>query len=212
MRIGPVEVKGHHILLRSPRFDDAAMWREARLRERARIEPWWASSSLSWDERHSDAMWVTSVIQLRREARAGRAMPLVVEIDGRVAGQLNLEWIAEHTATAELGIWVDSRWAGQGLSAVAAGMIIDYAVEELGLQRLIAPICEGNVAAAWGAVLIGMQREGTMAGFLEVAGERRNHDLWAITADKLPRGGLTAAMRATALRPRGARSTVPPPT
>jgi ribosomal-protein-alanine N-acetyltransferase len=211
VQLGPREVVGHRVVLRSPRIADAAQWREARMRERERIEPWWASSRLTWDERHTDARWVTTVLQARREARAGRALPLVVEIDGHVAGQCGLEWISPHTGVAEMGIWMDSRWAGKGISTVAAGMMVDHALTTLGLHRLTAPISEGNVAAAWGAKRLGMRREGTMASFLEVGGKRRDHHLWAITSDCIPPGGFAEAMLAVATEPRAPRRPVPPP-
>jgi RimJ/RimL family protein N-acetyltransferase len=207
VRLGPQPVLGHRIVLRSPRVGDAEQWREVRTRERERIEPWWASSPLTWEERHTDAQWISDVLQARREARAGCALPLVVEIDGQLAGQCNLEWIAPHTRTAEMGIWMDSRWARQGLSAVAAAMVIDYAIAGLGLHRLIAPIGEGNVVAAGGARKLGMRFEGTMAGFLDVGGVRRDHQLWAFTPACLPDGGLTAAMLQSAREPRSERPT-----
>ena len=209
--LGPREVAGHRLVLRSPRISDAPQWREARLRERERIEPWWVSSPLSWQERHTDVRWVTSVLQARREARAGRSLPLVVEVDGHVAGQCGLEWISTHTGVAEMGIWMDSRWAGRGMSTVAAGMMVDHAMQNLGVHRLVAPISEGNVAAAWGALRLGMTREGTMASFLQVGGERRDHHLWALTSDHLPAEGLAAAMHALADKPRARRAKQPPP-
>jgi RimJ/RimL family protein N-acetyltransferase len=199
VRLGPQPVLGHEIVLRSPRVGDAEQWREVRTRERERIEPWWASSPLGWEQRHADAQWVSDLLQARREARAGRALPLVVEIDGRLAGQCNLEWIAPHTSTAEMGIWMDSRWARRGLSPVAAAMMVDYAIFDLGLHRLIAPIGTGNVPAAAGARKLGMRLEGTMSGFLDVGGVRRDHELWALTPDCVPAGGLTAAMLRSAL-------------
>jgi ribosomal-protein-alanine N-acetyltransferase len=205
VRLGPQPVLGHRIVLRSPRMGDAEQWREVRTRERERIEPWWASSQLSWERRHCASQWVSDLLQTRREARAGRALPLVVEIDGRLAGQCNLEWIAPHTRTAELGIWMDSRWARRGLSPVAAAMMVDYAITGLGLHRLIAPIGVGNVAASAGARKLGMRLEGTMSAFLDVGGVRRDHELWALTSEHLPAGGLTAAMLRSA--PRSTRVT-----
>jgi RimJ/RimL family protein N-acetyltransferase len=207
VRLGPQPVLGHEIVLRSPRVGDAGQWREVRTRERERIEPWWASSPLGWEQRHADAQWVSDLLQARREARAGRALPLVVEIDGQLAGQCNLEWIAPHTSTAEMGIWMDSRWARRGFSPVAAAMMVDYAIFDLGLHRLIAPIGTGNAAAAAGARKLGMRLEGTMSGFLDVGGVRRDHELWALTPACVPEGGLTAAMLQSALGHRPACDT-----
>jgi RimJ/RimL family protein N-acetyltransferase len=209
VRLGPQPVLAHRIVLRTPRIGDAERWREVRTRERERIEPWWASSQLTWERRHCASQWVSDLLQARQEARAGRALPLVVEIDGRFSGQCNLEWIAPHTRTAEMGIWMDSRWARQGLSAVAAAMMVDYALTGLGLHRLIAPIGVGNVAARAGARRLGMRLEGTMSGFLDVGGVRRDHELWALTPDGIPAGGLTAAMLRAALEPRSTRPTPP---
>lgn len=200
IRLGPVEVAGSHLVLRSPRLGDAAQWREVRLREQAHIEPWWVTSPLSWTERHTDKQWVSYVLQARREARDGRALPLVVEVDGRLVGQCSLEPIAALAGTAEMGIWIDSAWARKGVSTIAAGLVIDHAMTELRVHRITAPICVGNLAAAWAARRLHFIREGAMAGFLDVGGARRDHHLWAITADRIPPGGLTAAMLEAASR------------
>ncbi|MGH4008079.1 MAG: GNAT family N-acetyltransferase [Pseudonocardiaceae bacterium] len=200
VRLGPVEVAGSQLVLRSPRLGDAAQWREVRLREQAHIEPWWVTSPLSWTARHTDTQWVSYVLQARREARAGRALPLVVEVDGRLVGQCSLEPIAALAGSAEMGIWIDSAWARKGVSTIAAGLVIDHAMTELGLHRITAPICVGNIAAAWAARRLRFIREGAMAGFLDVGGARRDHHLWAITADRIPPGGLTAVMLEAAAR------------
>ncbi|MPZ64402.1 MAG: GNAT family N-acetyltransferase [Pseudonocardiaceae bacterium] len=199
-RLGPVDVAGHQLILRSPRLGDAAQWREVRLREQAHIERWWTTSPLSWAERHTDVQWVSYVLEARRQARAKRALPLVIELDGQLAGQCNLEGIDPVAGIGEMGIWMDSTWARQRVATVAAGLVVDHAVTELGLHRITAPICEGNIAAAWGARRLGMLREGVMEGFLNVGGARQNHHLWAITANRIPPGGLASAMLEAASR------------
>lgn len=210
-RCGPVEVGGHQLVLRSPQLKDGTQWREIRLRERDTIERWWASSPLSWAERHTEAQWVYYLLQSRRDARAGHALPLVVEIDGQLAGECNLESIAIVARTAEMGIWMDPKWVRKGLSTVAVGLMIDYAMTELGIHRITAPICEGNIAAMWGARRVGFLREGRMVGFLDVGGKRRDHDLWAITADHIPPGGLARAMIRVVARSRRGRTAASTP-
>lgn len=207
VRLGPVRVNEHQVVLRSPRLDDAEAWCRIRRAERERIAPWWASSDERWDERHSAAGWITHVLQMRARARAGLALPLVFEVDGAFAGQCALEWITPHTATAELSVWMDPAWARSGVSGVGAGMLVDYAVDRLGIRRLIAPIAVGNTPAVWGARRIGMRCEGTMESYLDVGGQRRDHQLWALTAERVPAGGLTAALRAAAERAAARRRT-----
>ncbi|QYB03080.1 GNAT family N-acetyltransferase [Rhodococcus sp. USK10] len=183
LRLGPVVVAGQEVALRSPRLSDAPAWREIRLRDQRLIEPYWVSSALSWPERHTEATWVDECLQSRKAARAGSALPLVVEIDGRFAGQCNLERIDVRTKTAELGIWLDARVTGKGVCAGVGVLLAEYAISTLGLRRVTAPICVDNAAAAKRAERMGLRREGTMASFLDVGGRRRDHDLWAITPE-----------------------------
>ena len=53
----------------------------------------------------------------------------------------------------------------------------------VGVQRITAPVCPGNEAAARTMRRAGTIREATMASFLDVGGRRRDHDLWAITVN-----------------------------
>lgn len=183
VRLGPVEVSGHRLVLRSPRLSDWSRWQALRIRDQRFIEPFWTSSSLPWEERHSEQAWVDEYLHARSEARAGRALPLVIEVDGLFAGQFNLEHIDRWAGLAEAGIWIDSTLAGKGVALAAARMLADYGFGPLGLHRITAPVCVGNVPAAHCAEQTGMRREGTMVGYLDVGGSRKDHHLWAITAE-----------------------------
>lgn len=189
VRIGPIPVAGHELLLRTPRLADGPNWREARIRERDYIEPWWVTSDQSWAERHTIAVWTSTLLNGRRQALQEAAMPLVVVVDGRVAGECNLEWVDMSTGMAELGCWFDSQVPDRARIGLTAGrMVLEYGFTELGLHRIVAPICVGNGAAAWAAARIGMSPEGRMAQYLNVGGRRQDHTLWAATADRRTNG------------------------
>lgn len=194
VRLGPTDVSGRQVVLRSPRMSDGPRWRAIRLADRERIEPWWVSSTLSWQDRHTEAAWVSSWLTARRAARAGQALPLAVEVDGRFAGQCGLDRIDRFTATGELGVWLDSGLGGRGLGAVVVAVLADYALGVLGLRRITAPVATDNDAAARTMRRAGLVREGTMASFLDVGGAPRDHDRWAIVADRMPIGGLVAQL------------------
>ncbi|WP_246122036.1 GNAT family N-acetyltransferase [Pseudonocardia cypriaca] len=183
LRLGPVTAGGHVVVLRPPRFSDVEAWRSIRLRDRCLIEPFWLSSTLSWEERHSDRAWMEEVLSGRANARVGRSLSLVIEVDGAFAGQFNLERIDTGARSAEIGAWLDSTLAGRWIMRAAGQLLADHAFGSMGLRRITAPVCVDNVAAALAVRHFGMCREGTMASYLDVGGRRMPHDLWAITAD-----------------------------
>ncbi|BAH54040.1 GNAT family N-acetyltransferase [Rhodococcus opacus] len=192
--LGPLIVAGHSLALRPPRLSDASSWREIRLRDKQMIESFWVTSELNWTERHTDVSWVRECLQMRRAARAGHALPLVIEIDGQFAGQCNLERIDMYSRTAEAGIWLDSHASGKGNATAAGALLLDHAFGELALQRVTAPIRIDNVATARGAERLGFRHEGTMSGFLDVGGRIEDHELWAMTPKLAPPGGFVHAL------------------
>ncbi len=181
--LGPVTRGGHVVALRSPRFSDAAPWRTIRLRDQHLIEPFWLSSTQSWAERHTELTWAEEVLSARRNARAGRSLSLVIDVDGGFAGQFDLTRIDSGAQSAEIGAWLDSTLAGRCIVRAAGALIADHAFGSMGLRRISAPVCVDNVAAALAAMHCGMRREGTMASYLDVGGQRKPHDLWAVTAE-----------------------------
>jgi RimJ/RimL family protein N-acetyltransferase len=191
--LGPVMRGGHVVALRPPRFSDAAAWRLIRLRDQHLIEPFWLSSTWSWAERHTELAWAEEVLSARTNARTGRSLSLVIEVDGVLAGQFNLARIDSGAQSAEIGAWLDSTLAGQCIMRAAGALLADHAFGFMGLRRITAPVCVDNVAAALAAMHCGMRREGTMASYLDVGGQRKPHDLWAITAEMWMAGRGSAA-------------------
>ncbi|NNH70788.1 GNAT family N-acetyltransferase [Nocardia uniformis] len=194
VRLGPVLVAGHTVIVRNTKLSDFERWREIRLRDREYIEPFWTTSTLSWDERHSRAWWIREYLRQRHARALRRALPLSVLVDGEFAGQCNLIPIDPHNRSAEIGIWTDSRRAGAGVGSIAGAMVTDYGLGPLGLHRITAPACVGNRPARGAAIRSGMFLEATMIGAISVNGRRRDHELWTITADKAPVAGYVAAV------------------
>ncbi|WP_024804651.1 GNAT family N-acetyltransferase [Nocardia sp. BMG51109] len=192
-RLGPVSLHGSSVVIRPPRPGDHPHWRRLRMRDRALIEPFWYSSPLEWAARHTERQWIREYLVGRAEARAGRRLPGVIEIDGRFAGQCELCSFDSRRGTAEMSIWIDSRVARHGFAGLAAGLVLDHGFGMLGLNRVIAPISPGNVAAAHGAAELGFVREALLTRYFDAGGARRDHELWALTREDVPPGGFAAA-------------------
>ncbi|MGW0247309.1 GNAT family N-acetyltransferase [Nocardia goodfellowii] len=190
IRLGPARLHNVTVVLRPPRFDDYAQWRRIRLRDQRHIEPFWTSSPLDWSARHTGKLWVREVLDSRADARAGRRLGTVIEVDGRFAGQIELGSLC--AGTGELGIWVDARLARHGIGGLAVAMMLDFGFRRAGLHRITAPISPANKGTAAGAAALGMRREASMTGYFDVGGARRDHDLWAVLASDMPPEGATA--------------------
>ncbi|GAB0104492.1 hypothetical protein JMUB6875_34660 [Nocardia sp. JMUB6875] len=175
-------------------MSDFERWREIRLRDRELIEPYWNSSALSWADRHTRAWWIREYLRLRWGWATGRVLPLSIVVDGEFAGQCALNPIDRRHRAGEMGIWMDSRHARHGVGALAGALLVDYAFEPLGLHRVTAPTAVSNRRAHQATDRGGMTLEATMIRARAVGGQRRDHELWAVTADRVPPGGWVAAL------------------
>lgn len=187
--LGPVRLHGVTVRLRPPAFGDFAEWQRIRLRDRDCLEPFWFRSPLTWEQRHTATRWVRECLTARAEARAGRRVSTVLEIDGRFAGQLELVGI--DSGAAELSVWVDAEVARRGAGGLAGSLLLDFGFGTVGLERITAPIAVTN-AGARRAVRQRWTMEAVMAGYFDVGSGRVDHELWSVTSDRIPAGGFAA--------------------
>ncbi|MFD3745212.1 GNAT family N-acetyltransferase [Nocardia sp. NPDC058633] len=187
--LGPVRLHGVTVSLRPPTFGDFAEWRRIRLRDRDCLEPYWFRSPSTWEQRHTAIRWVRECLTARAEARTGRRVSTVLEVDGRFAGQFELVGI--DSGAAELSVWVDAEVARRGASGLAGSLLLDFGFDTVGLDRITAPIAVTN-AGARRAVGQRWTKEAVMVGYFDVGSGRVDHELWSVTSDRAPVGGFAA--------------------
>ena len=90
MDVGPLRVAAGVVRLRAVRMRDGVQWSRIRLADRAHLEPWEPSAEGDWATRHAVSAWPALCSGLRSEARKGRMLPYVIELDGRFCGQLTI--------------------------------------------------------------------------------------------------------------------------
>src|ERR1700754_2386083 len=121
--VGPVRVRGGAVELRPVRLRDGAQWSRIRLADRAHLEPWEPSTEVNWDVRHAISQWPAVCSGLRSEARKGRMLPYVIEVDGEFSGQLTIGNVIHGALrSAWIGYWVASSGTGGGGGAAARGL------------------------------------------------------------------------------------------
>lgn len=175
------------IRLRPIAFGDRATWRRVRAANRTWLSPWDATPPARSAEHPRS--FRSMVRALRREARAGRQLPFVVEYDGRLVGQLTVSGIWRGSAQfGSLGYWIDEAYAGRGIIPRAVAMAIDHCFGPVGLHRIEIAIRPENTASLRVVEKLGISQIGYAPRFLHIDGQWRDHKIFAITREEVPLG------------------------
>lgn len=137
MAVGPLRVSAGVIRLRPVRMRDSVHWSRIRLADRAHLEPWEPSADGEWTVRHTVAAWPAVCSGLRSEARNGRMLPYVIELDGQFCGQLTIGNVTHGALrSAWIGYWVPSAATGGGVATGALALGLDHCFGPVMLHRV----------------------------------------------------------------------------
>lgn len=181
--------------LRPLRARDSATWSEVRVRNESWLKRWEGRPpslpKASWPDRHSPAVYTAMLRSHRREARAGRMLPLAVFSDGRLAGQVTVNGIVRGAFdSAYVGYWVDRRVAGRGVVPTALAMVLDHCFGPVGLHRVEANVRPENAASIRVVEKLGFREEGRHARYLFIDDDWRDHLSYALLREDQPEGVL----------------------
>ncbi|MER6561546.1 GNAT family protein [Streptomyces sp. NPDC001027] len=108
--------------------------------------------------------------------------------DDAIAGFVNLNNIVQGAfQSGALGYGAFAHAAGRGLMREALGLVVGHAFGPLRLHRLEINVQPGNAASIGLARACGFRLEGFSPEMIQIDGEWRDHERWAITAG--PRTG-----------------------
>ncbi len=180
------------ITLRLIRQRDAPAWREVRRRNRDWLQPWEATlppeASLITEV---PATFGEMVRRMRKDARAGRALPWAIIVDGQFAGQLTVGGITYGSLrSAYIGYWIDKELAGRGIMPTAVAMACDYCLDVMRLHRIEINIRPENTASLRVVEKIGIRKEGERPKFLHIDGGWRDHVTHVVVSGEFPEGVL----------------------
>ncbi len=170
------------VYLRHPEPRDYALWSRPRLESRTFLQPWeptWGPDELSR---------ATFRARLRRygeDMRDGRAYPFLTfrAGDDALVGGLTLSRIQRGVAqSAALGYWGSYEHRRQGHTRDAVRAALRFAFEELALHRVEAACQPDNHPSRALLESVGFLPEGRARKYLKIAGEWRDHLLFAILA------------------------------
>lgn len=98
---------------------------------------------------------------------SGLGIVRAIDVDGRLAGCIDLKHTDWRARTTEVGYWVAPWGRGLGLAGRATRVLAEWALLERGLERVELRAATGNVASQRAAEAAGFVREGVLrsAGF-----------------------------------------------
>ena len=99
-------------------------------------------------------------------------------------GVFQLWPVEPNFATAEWGFALGSPLWGTGLFRECAPLIVDFAIEALGVRRFEARAAVDNARANGALRKLGAVQEGILRRCFKVDGEYRDHAMWSILADE----------------------------
>jgi ribosomal-protein-alanine N-acetyltransferase len=194
------------VVCRPPRIRDAVTWVDLRIRNEQWLEPWEATPPgpaipATWAERQTVGVYSQMVRRLRRQARAGTALPFAVLWHGRFVGQVTVSTIIRGAANSgQVGYWIDRDSAGQGIIPTALALVVGHSFSVAGLHRIEAAIRPENTASRRVVEKLGFREEGLHQRYLAIDGAYRDHIVYALTAEEVPEGVVTRWRAARASR------------
>jgi ribosomal-protein-alanine N-acetyltransferase len=188
----PATLVDGEVTLRPLRMRDATAWMDSRRRNIEWLRPWEATPPNGPNIFGVSASVFTLMTRrLRADARAGRALPFVITVDGTFAGQLNVAGIVRGSMdSAHVGYWVDKRFAGRGVMPTAVALAVDHCFGPVGLHRIEVNIRPENIASRRVVEKLEFRDEGVRERYLHIAGDWRDHLTFALVRDDVPQGLL----------------------
>ena len=200
----PITLETDGVTLRPLRHRDARAWQEVRARNAGWLRPWEATIPPGREE-EIPPTFGAMVRRQRAEARAGRGLPWVIEVDGQLAGQLTVGGIAYGSLrSGYIGYWIDEAFAGRGIVPTAVAMACDYCFEALGLHRIEVNIRPENAASLRVVEKLGFHDEGLRPAYLHIDGQWRDHRSFALFAGDARPSVLARCREQAAGRPSSA--------
>lgn len=163
------------------------------------LSPWEATMPPESDEPVPDIG--EYVRRIDRDQREGRALIMVCEADGGIAGQFSVSNVVGGAMSqGMLGYWLARDFAGLGLGVLGAAMVIDLVIGELGLHRIEVDVRPENARSLGVCRRLGLREEGLRPRFMHINGQWADHLCFSIDREALPEGGL---VRSRILREEG---------
>jgi len=178
---GPV-LRGERVTLRLPLLRDHAAWASLRLQSRGFLERWeppWPPDALD------RASFRRRVRRGQDEARLATAYAFLIfrREDDALLGGIALSDVRRGIAqSGDIGYWTGAPFAAQGYMTDALRTVVDFAFEDLRLNRVAAACLPENAPSRAVLSKAGFREEGVARAYLNINGRFADHVLFGVLA------------------------------
>ena len=167
--------------LRDLKKRDARKLQALLIKDRAWLSPWEATTpGIRYPVDARDL-----ISNLLYQQRKGSGLAFVIEVEGELAGQINVANILYGSvSSASIGYWIGKDFAGRGAMPIAVALTIDHLFDELHLHRVEIDIRPENDASLRVVQKLQLREEGIKERFIHIDGQWRDHRIFAITAEE----------------------------
>jgi ribosomal-protein-alanine N-acetyltransferase len=159
-----------------------AEWEALRRDNTAYLQPWDPTSPSGATTRVGYAQYLRG---MARDARAGTLLPLAIEVEGRLAGQVHVFGSGAGRCCRDRSAIGWGERCRPGITTRALAAVCDYALGPLGLHRVEVNIRPENAASLAVVAHLRFREEGVRERYMHIAGAWRDHRSFALTTEEL---------------------------
>jgi ribosomal-protein-alanine N-acetyltransferase len=175
------------VSVRVVRLKDAKRLERLVLGNREWLRPWEATNP----EGPNSFDIKAQIRGLLKQMSKQQGLPLVIEYQGEVVGQLNVSNIIYGSVgSCIIGYWIAPEFAGKSITTTAVALASDYLLNVAGLHRVEIDIRPENSASLRVVEKLGFRYEGLKERFIHINGDWRDHYVFALTYEEIPNGIL----------------------
>lgn len=164
------------VLRRADPADVDELW-PAVVESQAEINPWMAWAHPGYDRREAATFLATA--WLAWNARTAFEFIVRDAVDRRLLGAVGLNSIDNENRRANLGYWVRTGEAGQGIATAGTVLAARFGIDQLKLARVRLFHAVGNVGSGRVAAKAGFRREGVLRSRLVLHGVAHDALMWS---------------------------------
>ena len=180
----PIVLSHQEIKLRPLRVSDSRTWSVVRRRNQAWLSPWEATSPYPTSD--PAPTFRQSTRRMLRDARAGRAMPFVIEYQGNFVGQINVSDMTQGSLwSCHVGYWIDESVSNHGIMTTSVALVVDHLLLKAKVHRVEIAVRPENVPSNKLVQRLGFRFEGIRQNFLHIDGAWRNHNVYVMLREDL---------------------------